>query len=365
MSTIPQGSKVLVTGANGFLGAHVVDQLLSAGYRVRGTVRSQARGQWLVDHFTKTYGPERFELAIVSDMSLPSAFDKALSGVSGVAHVASDVTFNPNVDEVMAMVEGAINSLLESAAKNPEIKRFVLTSSSVAAIWPLPGQKSTVTKDSWNDHSVEQAYGTDEAGKAMRGFHVYSASKVASERALWNFAKDQRPSFVSNAVLPDFISGKVISRQWGQSGSTGGMIVDLYAEKGEKQDAAIGMLKSGPPRMSNIPFPSNDINCKAYYIAEWMVDVADTARLHVAALTDVDIVNERLFAFSEVYNFNDILVALKKVKPEHELPAKSDTDIHSANTIEPRGRAEEILKKHFGRGFKTLNESVAESVEDL
>lgn len=35
----------VVTGASGFLAKHVVVQLLKAGYRVRGTVRSKARGE--------------------------------------------------------------------------------------------------------------------------------------------------------------------------------------------------------------------------------------------------------------------------------------------------------------------------------
>jgi dihydroflavonol-4-reductase len=34
---------VLVTGGSGFVGSHVLLQLLNAGHRVRTTVRSQAR----------------------------------------------------------------------------------------------------------------------------------------------------------------------------------------------------------------------------------------------------------------------------------------------------------------------------------
>lgn len=36
---IPKDSLVLVTGINGYLGSHVADQFLEAGYRVRGTTR--------------------------------------------------------------------------------------------------------------------------------------------------------------------------------------------------------------------------------------------------------------------------------------------------------------------------------------
>ena len=36
-------SKVLVTGASGFIGLHCIQQLLSKGYHVNGTVRSLSR----------------------------------------------------------------------------------------------------------------------------------------------------------------------------------------------------------------------------------------------------------------------------------------------------------------------------------
>jgi hypothetical protein len=93
-----------------------------------------------------------------------------------------------------------------------------------------------------------------------------------------------------------------------------------------------------------------------------MVDVADTAYLHVAAMTETDIKSERIFAFSEVYNYNDILAALKKAKPDYEFPPESDMNTHSTNVIEARGRADAILRKRYGRGFRTLEESIAESV---
>ncbi|KAJ5744216.1 hypothetical protein N7533_009086 [Penicillium manginii] len=48
-NTIRQGSRTLITGTNGFIGSHVVDQLLSLGYLVRGTVRESK--PWLNELF--------------------------------------------------------------------------------------------------------------------------------------------------------------------------------------------------------------------------------------------------------------------------------------------------------------------------
>lgn len=69
MTIVPPrtGAKVLVTGANGYIALHVVDQLLKAGYVVRGTVRSQSK----VAHLTKTFASygDKFECIVVEDIT--------------------------------------------------------------------------------------------------------------------------------------------------------------------------------------------------------------------------------------------------------------------------------------------------------
>lgn len=79
-SAIPKGSLVLVTGANGYIGSHVADQLLEAGYRVRGTTRNLEKVKGLRALWESKYGPDKIEFAVVSDMSTEGAFNEAVKG---------------------------------------------------------------------------------------------------------------------------------------------------------------------------------------------------------------------------------------------------------------------------------------------
>ena len=65
--SIPPGSKVLVTGANGFVAIYIVQRLLQEGYSVRGTVRTAAKGEHLKKVFTE-YG-DKFEIVVVEDIT--------------------------------------------------------------------------------------------------------------------------------------------------------------------------------------------------------------------------------------------------------------------------------------------------------
>lgn len=82
MSTnlLPPGSIILVSGVNGFIGSHIADQAIKAGYRVRGTVRDAAKQAWLVDFFDARYGKGHFELVEVKNLVVKDAFSEAIKG---------------------------------------------------------------------------------------------------------------------------------------------------------------------------------------------------------------------------------------------------------------------------------------------
>ena len=71
---------MLVTGANGFLGSHIIDQFLADGYRVRGTVRKLESSKWLQDYFNEKYGDGLLSLVEVEDLTKVGSLDEAVKG---------------------------------------------------------------------------------------------------------------------------------------------------------------------------------------------------------------------------------------------------------------------------------------------
>jgi nucleoside-diphosphate-sugar epimerase len=66
MSVVQQGSKILVTGGNGYIGVSAICLLLERGYAVRATVRRKV--DWLRELFEEKY-KNKFEVVVVEDMT--------------------------------------------------------------------------------------------------------------------------------------------------------------------------------------------------------------------------------------------------------------------------------------------------------
>lgn len=73
MPAVPPGSKILLTGANGFAAVWIVRELLDNGFSVCGTVRSEVAAAYLRGLF-KDFGA-RFKTAIVEDITKVCALD--------------------------------------------------------------------------------------------------------------------------------------------------------------------------------------------------------------------------------------------------------------------------------------------------
>ena len=263
-----------------------------------------------------------------------SKADHDVKGVSGVVHVASVLTFDPDPNKVIPqVVAGAVNAL-EAAAKAPSVKRFVYTSSSTAITAPKPNEKFEVKIEDWNTEDVEAAW-KPPPYDITRSWAVYGASKTQAEQAIWKFTKDKKPNFVVNAVLPNANMGEILSEK--QPASTGAWVKTLY-------DGSLDKVKELPP--------------------QWMVNVKDTARIHVSALIDADVENERILAFAYPYNWNDILACLRSLYPNRTFNEDIPDAPRDLSTLD-NSRGAELLRAHGREGWTSLEESVKDNAAGL
>lgn len=113
----------LVTGASGFLGSHVAEQLSRAGRKVRALVRKSSNLEFLktLDHIEFAYGA-------VDDLD---SCIQAAQGVDSIIHVAGLVKAKSGEDFRRVNTDGTEN-LLIAAERAQGIKRFVFVSSQAA-----------------------------------------------------------------------------------------------------------------------------------------------------------------------------------------------------------------------------------------
>ena len=120
---------VCVTGAAGFIGAHIVERLLSRGARVRAAVRDVNKAELRFLRGLPGAG-DRLEL-VAADLLNASSYDSAVAGCSYVIHAASPYILDakdPERDLVEPAVRGTEN-VLAACAKSPSVQRVVVTSS--------------------------------------------------------------------------------------------------------------------------------------------------------------------------------------------------------------------------------------------
>ena len=124
-------NKVLVTGADGFIGSHLTEQLVRAGHDVRAFVYYNSFNSWgWLDSIEEAV---LSQIEVVSgDIRDASGVDSATSGCSHVLHLAALIaipfSYNSPDAYVQTNVTGTLNVL--QAARRHNIQHLVCTSTS-------------------------------------------------------------------------------------------------------------------------------------------------------------------------------------------------------------------------------------------
>ena len=175
MTASVASTKVLVTGANGFIGLHTTLRLLQLGCAVRATVRNEAHKKNVVETLSKHLDTRQLEFAL-ADLSKDEGWKEASQGCSYVIHIASPyLAENPKDESEMIIParEGTVRVL--KAAQMAGVRRVVMLSSIVAISSGHEGENRTFDENDWSD-----------LGKTHS---VYSKSKTLAEHAAWDFIR--------------------------------------------------------------------------------------------------------------------------------------------------------------------------------
>ncbi|KAB2570265.1 putative uncharacterized oxidoreductase [Lasiodiplodia theobromae] len=203
---MPNPSYVLVTGATGFIGSHVVDTLLRRGYKVRGSARSKAKADEMLA--ARPQWKDRLDFVLVADFEGKTDLTDAVKGVDGIIHVASPFNYNTTNNErelVLPAING-VRAILAAASATPTVSRLVLTSSfaAVVDIARTAGPEFTYTAADWNP--LTYAESIDPSTTAVV---AYRGSKKFAELEAWEYVKEKKPHFDLVTLCPPMVFGPV------------------------------------------------------------------------------------------------------------------------------------------------------------
>jgi dihydroflavonol-4-reductase len=167
----------MVTGANGFIGSHLVRELIRRGYRVRCLVR----------HTSNITSLRGLPVCLyIGDVREPETLVTPMQDVEYVFHLAAELMVTSWEAFQQTNTQGTINMLEAAAQYAPEMKRFVFVSSQAAS---GPSQQTipidetaTAHPVSWYGTSKKQAEDAVNACAARLPVTIVRPSSVYGER---------------------------------------------------------------------------------------------------------------------------------------------------------------------------------------
>jgi NAD dependent epimerase/dehydratase len=264
--TMPLTNKhVLVTGAGGFIGSHLVERLLAEGAQVRAFIRYNSRGDLGLLRMLSKEDLSRLEI-IAGDLQDEAAVRKAVEGTQVVFHLGAMISipysYRHPVEVAKTNVIGTLNVLM--ASRDLKVERLIHISSSevygtalqvpISESHPLQGQSPYSASKIGADKLAESFFCAFELPVVtVRPFNTYGPRQstravipVIITQALtqdtirlgnletirdFTFVKDTVDGMVKAAQVPG-IEGQVLNLGTGQEIKIGELARKIIARSG-------------------------------------------------------------------------------------------------------------------------------------
>ena len=198
--------RVLVTGAGGFIGSHLVERLVASGATTRAFVHYRGDGGagWLDS------SPNRDDVEIVSgDIGDSDSVRQAVRGMDVVFHLAALIgipySYRAPISYVRVNVEGTVNVL--QACRDWDVSRVVHTSTS-----EVYGTAQYVPIDEAHPLLGQSPYSATKIGadKLAEAFHLSYGLPVVIVRPFNTFGPRQSARAVIPTVIAQALTGQRI-----------------------------------------------------------------------------------------------------------------------------------------------------------
>jgi dTDP-glucose 4,6-dehydratase len=201
-----EGRRVLVTGAGGFIGSHLVERLVEQKAKVRAMVHYNALGRagWLDD------SPHVRSLEIFAgDICDADSVHRALEGAEVVFHLAALIaipySYHAPASYIRTNIVGTLNVL--QAAREARTQRVVHTSTS-----EVYGTARYVPIDEAHPLQGQSPYSASKIGadKLAEAFHLSFGVPMVTVRPFNTFGPRQSARAVIPTIICQALSGKTV-----------------------------------------------------------------------------------------------------------------------------------------------------------
>lgn len=200
------GKKVLVTGAGGFIGSHLVERLVELGAETRAFVHYNALGSWgWLDHSLVRKDIE----VVAGDVCDQDSVRRAMRESELVFHLAALIaipySYYAPLSYVRTNVEGTLNIMKVACDQN--IERVVHTSTS-----EVYGTARYVPIDEAHPLQGQSPYSASKIGadKIAEAFHASFGIPVVTVRPFNTFGPRQSARAVIPTIISQCLAGKLV-----------------------------------------------------------------------------------------------------------------------------------------------------------